>query len=93
MTEIDKLRAIKDKSQLIGEFLESLSTQGLVLCTRHEHDENCYINEELECGYIEGEYYSVNISIEQLLADYFKIDLKKVEEEKQLILKQLEKQK
>ncbi len=44
---------------------------------------------ELDCGYHEGEEVYIRDSFEKLLAEYFNIDLKKVEQEKQSILKEI----
>jgi len=68
--ECDKLSKVKDESQIIGEFLDWCSTQGVHLATYYE-----------ERGLVADRR-----SIEQVLADYFDIDLDKVEEEKQHIL-------
>ena len=47
-----------------------------------------YTDEQyLDCGYLDGELVPYRQSIEQLLAKYFNIDLVKVEQEKQAILK------
>ena len=69
--ECDKMRAVKEKSQAIGEFLEWLhSEKDITLC-------------RLEGNY---DYRIINISTEKLLAEFFDIDLNKVEEEKRAIL-------
>ena len=68
--ELDRMRAVKDDSQVIGQFLDSLSERGLTLC---EHDDR-------------DRLWPVNKSIERLLADYYEIDLTKVENERRAIL-------
>jgi predicted Rossmann fold nucleotide-binding protein DprA/Smf involved in DNA uptake len=68
--EHDKLHAIKDQSQRIGDFLEWLSSRGYVICTWDEHD------------WPRPEHRR----IEEWLADYFQIDLKRLEEEKLAML-------
>jgi hypothetical protein len=73
--EHDKLRAIKDKSQAIGEFLQWLRLERvprIILCEIHPHD---------------GDYFPSMISMQRLLAEYFEIDPDKLEDEK---LKMLE---
>lgn len=40
--EHDKLSAVKSESQAIGEFLEWLQGEGVVLSTHHEHSKGCY---------------------------------------------------
>lgn len=68
MSEIEKMLKVKEKSQVIGEFIEWLQ-ENFVLAK-----------------YYKDKLYSEFISIEDLLAQYFNIDLKKVEEEKRKIL-------
>jgi len=83
--ECDKLAAIKDKSQAIGEFMDSLSTQGLYLC-------QVFTPEEMgaDCGDLEEVYMPSNMPIEKVLAAYFGIDMSKVEEERRAILASLQ---
>lgn len=73
--ESDKMLAVHAKSQAIGEFLDWLRDErGITLAefghTRHDSDE----------------LYMVRIGINELLAEYFEIDLNKVEREKRAIL-------
>lgn len=75
MPECEKLRAVKEKSQAIGEFLDWLSSQGIVLAAWNT--DGCD-RLELRRG-----------SIEELLAEYFNIDLDKVETEKRALLDDL----
>lgn len=84
--ELDKMRAVSEQSQTIGEFLD---TSKYVLaqwvdCTREFHDDpdqgsysSCPENQHL---------VEVYRPIEEILADYFGIDLKKVESERQEII-------
>jgi len=73
--ECEKLHAVKDKSQLLGEFIDLfLPSKGITLCILH--DEN---------------YYPANQSVEKLLAEFFKIDLGKVEKERRAMLAELRK--
>ncbi len=74
--ELDKMLAVKDKSQVIGEFLDWL-----------QHDKKIAL---AHCEDGEDELYMVYDSIETLLAEYFGIDLKKIEEERRAILKSLD---
>lgn len=71
-----KLHAIKDQSQKLGEFIEWLHEQGMEICVCEQYDHN-------------HEYFPIYKSIEQLLADYFEIDLDKLEEEKRSMIEQL----
>ena len=73
--ELDKMSAVKDKSQIIGAFLDQLSEQGLCLAKWVEGERN------------EDDVLApVNQTIEETLSIYFDIDLKKVEKERQAIL-------
>lgn len=73
-SELERLSKIKEKSQTIGEFLEWLNEQGITLCERYKDTEM---------------FYPIVGSREQLLAEYYGIDLGKVEAEKQAILKDI----
>ena len=91
--ECDKMLAVRDKSNAIGEFLEWLQGERkLTLCREITHKE---IEEAIDAGmedeidYKEGDLTPDHTGIEALLAEYFDIDLKKVEEEKQAILQQV----
>lgn len=71
MKELKKIEKVKDKSQCIGEFLEWLF-------------ENRYF---IACYAPDGtELITVHKSTDKWLADYFQIDLNKVEKEKRAIL-------
>lgn len=79
--ELDKMLAVKEKSQTIGEFLQWLAGQEFEIC---------------ECGKILDNYdekmdglLPVRKSTEQLLAEFFEIDLNKCEQERQQILADL----
>jgi len=79
--EIAKMKAVKDESQVIGNFIEAMSEQGLCLCKLEK------------LGHREDDYWPDRRSIEQLLADYFNIDLGKAENERRAILKEFQIQK
>lgn len=68
---LDKMSAIKAESQAIGEFLEWLTTKGIHLA----HN-------------VEGHNYPhyLSRSTEELLAEFFDIDLNQAEAEKRAIL-------
>lgn len=73
--ECEKMTAIQDKPRVIGDFLEWLEeTKEMTICVLIEGE-----NEQ-------GEYYPIYLETEKLLAEFFKIDLDKVEEEKRQIL-------
>ena len=73
--ECEKMAAVKDKSQVIGEFLEwAGETQGLHMCANNT---NC------------DRYTLVSMTREVLLAKFFDIDLNKVEKERRQMLDEL----
>jgi hypothetical protein len=82
--ELDKMAAIRDESQKIGEFLTWLGEQGNTICKFIEPDD---IDDPDEAP--NGGYYPVRKDTEQILADYFGIDLNKCEQERRDILEQL----
>ncbi len=73
--ECEKLKAVVQESQIIGEFLEGMGEKGYVLGKR---------DTEWPYGLT-----SINIPTEKLLAEYFGIDLNKVESEKRQMLDQM----
>lgn len=75
--ECEKMAAVEDKSQVIGEFLEwAKETQDFHLC--------------IYSGYGK-EYIPIGITVERLLAKFFDIDIDKVEKEKRQILEEIRK--
>lgn len=87
--ELEKVEQIQDKSQPVGEFLEWLTTErGIVLAQYHKHTEKCYgIDEFYKCGFNDDLLYPCRIGIEKLLAEFFHIDLDKVEMERRQLIK------
>jgi hypothetical protein len=76
--EHEKLKKVQEISQQIGFFLDSLSEMDLALCD--------------EPGSKRGgreSYFPTMRPITEILADYFEIDLKKLDNEKRSMLKQL----
>lgn len=71
--EHERLSQIKDKSQVIGEFMEWLQGKGITpqKCGRGNRSYRFYVQKEL--------------------AEFFKIDLEKLEKEKRVILEHLRK--
>ena len=76
MSELEKMKDVQKESQAIGEFLEWLNTKGWFICQWFE-DEDSGEEEQL---------LPIHKGIEQLLAEYYHIDLVKVEQEKKEIL-------
>lgn len=71
--ELDKLQAVKVQSQAIGEFLDWLVEQGVSLC-RWSKPQQAWIP---DCQMINDR-----------LAEYFGIDLQKVDQEQRAILEE-----
>jgi hypothetical protein len=93
--ECEKMsRAREEGSQKIGEFLEWLETQGIHLVTELTDEQL----EELADGDDPGldcewrHYRQCMKTREQLIADFFGIDLKKVEEERRAMIEALRKE-
>ena len=76
--ECEKLASAHEESQVLGEFLEWLKRKYYICNFVEESDEV-----EEAC------FYPTHHSIEKLLAEYFNIDLDKVEEERRQILDEI----
>ena len=76
--ELKKISKVAPDSQKIGEFLEWLSGQDIVLAKWAESD--CI------CGGEPEMLITISTSREQFLANYFGIDLVKAEKERQALL-------
>ena len=101
-TEIGKLEDISEKSQAIGEFLEWLvGTKNYHIAKyltdeEYESEDNVfwvdglYEKEQFKRHEIgKEELIHIHIDIEKLLAEFFEIDLDKVEAERREILEQI----
>lgn len=78
--EHEKLEAIKDESQAIGAFLDWLQNERqptLQLCAVTNHTDH--------------PFQPIYFGIQELLAEYFDINLKKIEAEKNKMLKEIRK--
>jgi hypothetical protein len=85
--EINKLKAVQPVSQQIGEFIRWLTDEKkIVFATWHNENEE----DEEEEGRLWPEPMG-DAAIEKLLAEFFHIDLNKVEQEKRAILEDLRK--
>lgn len=73
--ECEKMIKVKEESQNIGEFIDWLYTRYMHIAFYDE----------------EGNLHPALISTEKLLAEYFNIDLDKVEKEKRQMLEELRK--
>jgi hypothetical protein len=73
--EHDKMRNVKDHSQTIGEFLDWMKNEkGFAIC-------------EVEQTY--GRWTRTTQTTEQLLAEFFEIDLAKIQDEKDHMLAEM----
>lgn len=94
--ELDRLHAVAPYSHKIGEFLNSfLLGKGIELAVAHTHGPGCrgWDGEEnrydpsvrCKCD-LEGQLESCTTSVQKLLEEFFKIDMQKVDQERQAIL-------
>jgi hypothetical protein len=80
--ECEKMAAVQKESQAVGEFLDWLqSEKGFIVCEQGKGDS------------YEFPYVPACLSIESLLADFFGINLKKVEKERRDMLASLREKK
>ena len=82
-SECEKLSKVAAQSQKCGEFLEWL-LERYSLCEVHKHDNDCE-----DCGYLQNDLVLIHVNVQKLLAEFFGIDLKKLEEEKMEFLTEL----
>jgi hypothetical protein len=75
LPECDKLLKAAPESQKLGEFIDWLTDNGYHLCTQQKTE-----------GEPSEQYLPCHENIEEILALYFDIDLKKVEQEKRALL-------
>lgn len=97
--EHDKLLAIQDQSQAIGEFVDWLSFKGIWLMhypLRNALCDECEDDEELREYCIEhhwlrtrNEAFAIDTPIERLLAEFFQIDYEALMDEKDAMLRAL----
>ena len=71
--ECEKVKSVQPKSQAIGEFLDWLGEKGIHLAKWGDDDK----------------LWPFNKNKEELLAEYFEIDLNKVEQEKRQMLEEI----
>jgi hypothetical protein len=74
VSEHEKMAKIKDNAQVIGEFLEWLNDKGITLC---------------RLGDPYGQFFPDGVHIEDRLAEYYGIDLNKIEKEKRAMLEDM----
>lgn len=76
--EHEKLTAIQDKSQLLGEFLEWARSNDYDFCHRTIQEEGT--------PWERVEYRPSHKAVDKILAEFYEIDLKVLEEEKRQML-------
>ncbi len=88
--EHEKLQAVRERSQAIGTFLEwLLGTKGFRIAKWMKvPDEDSWADEGAEVD----ELVQQHIDIEKILAEFYEIDLNKLELEKQAMLDSIRKQ-
>jgi hypothetical protein len=89
-SEHAKLMEVYEQSQACGDFFEWLVLhKGFMSVVEHEHDDTCYQDGMQICDFMKGDLIPVpHEPIEALLAQFFEIDLDKIEEEKRQMLKE-----
>ena len=95
--ELEKVEQLMERSQPAGEFLDWLvNERKIVLAQYHKHTEDCYTDalygnkRKIFCC-SEDLLMPCHIGIEKLLAEYFHIDLEKVEQERHQLLEDMRK--
>ncbi|MDR5727513.1 MAG: hypothetical protein RB191_08810 [Terriglobia bacterium] len=86
--ECEKVARVAPKSQAIGDFLEHMRESGWQLARAHDHRRNdCPTKKgHWDCGLSMNEMEINTASTEQLLAEFFQIDLEKIEKERRALL-------
>jgi hypothetical protein len=99
MTEKDypehqKLQAVKDKSQAIYDFVEWLNQKGYAICEKVEYEKEEFrlTDKEAKQWKIGWDWMRANLNFEKTLAEFFDIDLNKLEAEKRALLDYLREQ-
>ena len=89
--EHEKLQKVVDKSQAIGEFIDWLRGEKKIVFCKYvqepvpDDDENGYYNEDLD-DVVKDMLLPTSLPIEETLAEYFGIDLNKLEAEKRQMI-------
>jgi hypothetical protein len=93
-TECERLHQVARFSQKIGEFIDWLRREKEVKFAQyHQHSDECFdANGDLACGSRNDELFPFRFSTNSLLAEFFGIDLEKVERERRELLEQIRKQ-
>lgn len=86
--ECEKLVAVSEESNKIGEFLDWMASKDIVLCTWEENDDED-TNDYLPHILMTVDKYRGHSGIERILGEYFGVDLDKVENERRALLEWL----
>ncbi len=96
--ELDRMSAVQAESNAIGRFMDWLEdVKGYSLAQIHTHDDECLQRDAgnfpyYVCGYLNHGLMPVfGATKEQLLADFFEIDLAKIEDERSALIEHLQK--
>lgn len=84
--ESEKVHAVREKSQAIGEFLDWLHNEKELTVCRHDEDGRTIVEDDV----IAGAYLPECVQTEKLLMEFFDIDGKALEEEKRAMLAELQ---
>jgi hypothetical protein len=95
-----KMKELQDKSQVCGELLEWLQeTKDIHFAQYHEHTDACYDEDECPpmyegqkapyCGCYEETLYPINIPLLDLLHEFFGVDRKEFNAEKERMLEEV----
>lgn len=71
--QLAKMQAVQEQSQAIGEFIDWLGQNGMVICASED-------------GMRGGRFYPVMVPTEELLARHFEVDLRAAEKERRATL-------
>jgi len=78
--ECEKMSKVKKQSQLVGEFLDWLVNEREIVLSEYHEGEGRHDDDVL---------MPISVRTEELLAEFFEIDLNKVEQERRQMLKEL----
>lgn len=86
--EHERLLQFQDHSQSIGEFIEWLMNEKhLIFAKAHEHGAGCFDDQgRRACGYLQGGLEYVLFNSVKMLAEFWEIDLVRLEAEKRVML-------
>lgn len=87
---LDKMTSVQNSSQVIGEFIEWLEEKGYSIQSEVEYQNEHPIPFSDEVHIVKRkDWMPIRATIENLLAEYFEIDLNQVEQERRLLLEML----